>query len=388
MSRGWSRLSVAVASVAVVGSLLTATAGSAAAATTRTVLFQSPGASQDLELLPSTTMPGGVSAYDLTLENTSSGTLTQLVVTGGDQTPDPTSNAAFVPGNICSLQADGTYSCLPPLPSGTQDGQPWAATVADVYYPSNVSCSFSGIAPAYTGFSCTIPNLQYGQSVSLRVLIQFPANAPTGASYAVWNAAQWKEGQSSSGANADAAYALGYAPVAPASCGLVDKFFQKGPDTVSLSNTERDPTDPTVTAPCDQTTTISTPNGPLGSYLTVGSDLSSTMCLTGVKCFGGLSIGRLLPQLFDTVTPPAPIVSWYVRWTWSDALKKTNPKGFIHFRDDFDPSDPSTYDVIYFSNKGHCPTSTSTGCWTNQNSTSTYFEVWFQTLDNGSGRGF
>jgi hypothetical protein len=389
MSRRWSRSSAALASIAMVGSLLIATAGGATAATTRSVLFESPGASGNLELLPSTSMPGGVSAYDVTLQNTSNGTLTQLVVTGGDQTPDPTSNGAFVPDNICTLQTDGSYSCLPPLPSGSSgsDGQPWAATIAGVYHPTDVSCSFSGTAPAYTGFACTVSDLHYGQSVLLRVLVQFPANAPTGDSYAIWNATQWKEGQSSSGANADAAYALGYAPVAAPECTVVDKFFDRSIPTASLSNTERDPTDPTVTQPCDQTTMITTANGSLGSYLTVGSDLSSTQCLPGFKCFGGLSIGLLMPQLFDPTLPPEPIVHWYVKWTWSAALKKTNPKGIIHFRDGY-PADPTAYDVIYFSSKGECATPTSTGCWTQQLSTSTYFEVYFQTRDNGSGRGF
>jgi hypothetical protein len=389
--RRWSRLPAALVSISVLGSLLVGSAGGTFAATTRFVSFASPGALADLTLLPSTTMPGGVSAYDVTLQNISNGTLTQGRLSGGDQTPNPCSNPLFIPAKICTQNPDGSYTNLPPLPSGTgTDGLPWTAKIAAVYIPptyaSLVSCTFSEATAPYTGFSCAIANLANRAGVSIRILVQFPSDTPPSASgYPLWNAAQWKEGQSSTGSNSDAAYALGYAPVANPSCAMVNKFFPKDLVTASLSNTFLLSGS---TGSCDQTTTVTTANGTLGTYLTVGADLSSTQCLAGYKCFGGLSIGHLLPQLFDPTLPPPPIVYWYVKWTWSALLPKTNPKGIIHFKDDFDPSDSTTYDIIPFSAKGNCVTSTSTGCWTSQNSTSTFFEVFFQTLDNGSGRGY
>jgi hypothetical protein len=333
-------------------------------------------------LLPTRAVTSMVSSYVLRLENKSSATLTQITITGGHETPDPLANPATPPpSTICTGTTIAT--CKPALPAG--------AEFVDVYeYPDSddpvisndlISCSLTTVPPsvAKTGLRCPVLNMAMGEAVQIRVLVRMPSTAPSSGSLTIWNAVQMKEGSSTSGGNADVKYAVGSVPVTAPDCEAAGtaNWFKQG-EGIQLA----------LAQACAQFTQISGAGfADQGSFVDISVNNTSPRCVLKLACFGGESEVSIEP-----VFPPAgaPLFKWTMRWTWSSTLKKVSPKGVVHFHDDFVATDPSTYDVIYFTRDFRCPATPTANCWQAPLLTDnkTFFEVVFFTEENGSGRGF
>lgn len=374
------RRMAAVAAATILASL--AVAQPALGLDNRMVFFGSPGG-DNFMVDPTNTNPGFVTSYVLRLENRSNATLTQVLVTGGAETPNARANPATPPPtSICPT--DPNLPCVPSLPAG--------ASFVDFYeYPDStnpvisnglIECAItsSSATSPNDGLRCPVQNLAAGAAVQIRVLIRMPgASAPAAGFYRIWNALQLKEGSSNSGAQPDAFFSVGDVPVTAPDCGAggVANWFKQN-EAIALSNS--------VAANCAQVTGVESPGiAGQGSFVSVFVNKTNPACVNKLSCFGGQSFVSIEPAILPAT---APIVKWTVRWNWGSEIKKVAPKGFIHFHDDFVPGDPSTFDVISFGKASNCP-SGGVNCWSDiLTDNKTFFQVFIYTEENGSGRGF
>lgn len=345
----------------------------------RSLFFGTPATPEiNFQLSPTRAVTNMVSSYVLRLENRSSATLTQVRISGGKQTPHPLANPSTPPPtSICSSSLPS--SCAPALPAG--------ASFDDVYiYPESgnrITCSITDSSETSIddGLTCPVANLGSGQAVQIRILVKMSSTAPSGGLSTIWNAVQMKEGSSTSGGNADVKYAVGSVSVTAPNCttaGVANWFKQT--DTILLA----------LDQACPQFTQISGASfTDQGSFVDITVNNASPRCVLKLSCFGGESEVSIEP-----VFPPAgaPLFQWTMKWTWSTTLKKVSPKGVIHLHDDFVATDPSTYDVIYFTRDFRCPAlpaPPTANCWQSPLLTDNrFFQVVFFTEENGSGRGF
>jgi hypothetical protein len=204
--------SVAVSTVALVGSLLFTTGGGALAANTRMVYFGAPpnvcplsptdtacGGGLDASGKPingvlvfspptpsTSTLVNHYVAYRLQVSNTSGSTLTHVVVLGG-ALAGLTTNPLFPPPTT------------PSLPGGLKY---WSVTTLSGPTPSCATTS--------TQFRCDFGNIAAGTAATvLNIVLLSPTTVPNPASVVPWNELQVNEGSSNTGGNADSFYAVG-----------------------------------------------------------------------------------------------------------------------------------------------------------------------------------
>ena len=355
---GHGSLRPMLASVLVIGGLLSLVPGSAIAADTRQLYVGSP--STDLSKCPApnyfcpldfsgASSPSGAtvahSAADVVIANLGSQTLTHITVAGGLAADSRPPNSNF------------------PHPSGLSVPSP--LSISAVFVNSGnptLSCPVSG-----NSFTCNIGTLlgaQYpGSSVAFRLVISVPSGASTSP---VWLLATLNE-TSVSGKNQDTFYAVGSVGVLAATCGLNQNYFLPS-ERVSLQ----------TPAGCQQSTTIQGPNTTVGSFASVGTDPTSTWCPTGYVCKGILSLGNV------NNGQSGPVI-----WTIGFAF---NPSFVIHFQATYDPSDPlhaGDYDVIPFNQQNKCGAPHATmNCWISVSPPVNGIRTAiFQTATNTSSRG-
>ena len=75
-------------------------------------------------------------------------------------------------------------------------------------------------------------------------------------------------------------------------------------------------------------------------------------------------------------------MTWTVTWAF-------RAKGVIHFRANYDPANPTTYDVILFKQQSKCPkpTPATANCWFSVTNSGGSTTAVFQTPTNGGSRG-
>ncbi len=323
---------------------------------------------------------GGATATDIVVGNLSPSTFTQIAFNGGTAAPKTINTTSVpempqppTPADNAIFNADGTEA-VPSLPAGLY--------YKDVYVVSNpnkvkVSCSLTASAgvPAglFDGLHCPIGNLASGQGVTLRVVVVDDSAAA--GTYEPWFQLGLKEGASTTGSNSDTFLAYSELTIGSPECPAVSTFFLTG-NKVSLSNAG-------VAADCQktsstfQTTAIGTSNGLAnGIPATVGNQ-PSTLCISGVTCFGELSTASVA---LGAAIPGG------VQWTivMSGTLVPGTPKGAVHFLDD------GTYQQIFFKHQYLCGTTITTFCWvsaTKDSATGNWTFV-FESPTNGSVRNF
>ena len=87
-----------------------------------------------------------------------------------------------------------------------------------------------------------------------------------------------------------------------------------------------------------------------------------------------------------------PYFVWTVQFPVSPSFKLTNKTGFIHFHDNYDPSNPKTYDTLLNTTKTSCQArNASLPCADFSLVTTTggtFLQVIYETTQNGSGKYF
>lgn len=335
----WSRAGAALAATTLAGSLLAASAGTGLAANTRNVYFGAPldvcppsvttaypdtgcgggidsnGVAQyGVEIfspttVTTTTATGKLVGYRLQIGNTSTSTLTHVVVLGGTLAGQ-TSNPLFPAPTVGpSLPAGFTYDHVY-LVSGPQPDCSGTTTTA-------LRCDFGNIAAG------TAPTI-------LLIVLRTPTTAglPDDPWHPQpWNELQLNEGSSSSGSNVDSFYAVGQAytaagtglTVTASSTSDVESFI--APPGGTLLNV-----DSAVATPTALSATVvgvpATGNGENSRVQVTGTATDTSVCDTDYTCFGvdtqisvttpvNVVTGGGVPDQFGIVSSDG--TSWLVR---------------------------------------------------------------------------
>ena len=319
---------------------------------------------------------GNVTSVFVTIKNKGGGTLNHVVLEGGNQAPNPTTNVSFIPdgtGGSPLICTPNTTTCIPSLPSGLN----YTAALAPAGRPCTIYNGAATPVPAATGpgISCDVGQLPNNASVTYRFAIQVPAGA---AAYQTWFTASGNEGTSNQGSNQDAFFALGTITVDAASTCASANFFATG----SFAG---------FGAPaCDQPATLKAGTFVGGAFAKVNVT-DSALCLPGFKCFGK---GVVADVEFGASVPGG--LQWTVLWRKS-SLNGT-PKGVIHFLDAYlAGTDLTAYENIDFKSTAQCPatilTTTKLPCLNGKPGFVTvggisYFKAVFTTAGNGMGKGY
>jgi hypothetical protein len=350
-------------------------AGGTSAANTRTVFFGSPGAdgggynddgSLDFGELRNTRVTAGMkTAIIVRIENESGSTLNKVKIAGGEAADEKPYNPLF------PAPQDDEGETLPSLPDG-------ATFVAVTPLTSGVTCD----PDTATSFQCDFGNLAANGFGELRVIIAAPSAE---GDYPYWFTASWNEGWSSTGNNADYNFAVGELDVLEANCvnGTASWFQPNEP--VNL-----DDGDATANVPCVENTSASVRSGQavggIGGFAQVLFDEADPACPASLKstaCYGRTVDVKIL----GGVAVPGKVI-----WTMQFFGTKTLT-GVIHYKDNYNPNDPATYDLISLSKKNKCAGSVVTNCW-NEIITSpggakpAWVKVEFVTDGNGKGGGW
>jgi len=223
------------------------------------------------------------------------------------------------------------------------------------------------------GLMCDVGTLGSGDSRLYTLVFTPPATAGT---YDIWLTVSWNEGWSTTGSNADYAFAEGSIVVAEADCDTPTANYFLPNELVSLANGG---------GKCDgQSASVSAGAlGGLGGFGTLGIDEEFDGCPDGYSCFGN----TVSVSISDGIAVPGG-VEWSLRWEGTKSLK-----GVIHFHDDYDPADTDTYDVILFQKKFQCSNKLTTNCWVSTasskgNVSPWWFEAVIVTDNNGKAGGF
>lgn len=351
-----ARLATGVVS-ALIGVLLLGTAG-VTAANTRIVCFGTPGSDANCSginndgtlksgvLVFSPVTTGGNTAVNVLIRNDGGQTLNHVKFAGGD-------TADALPFNPLFGHPGGTS-----LPSG--------ATVPAIF-PGG-SCTFSA---GHAGFLCDVGTLGAHKSATFTVVI-----TPTTGGH-VWLTSSWNEGWSTTGSNADYAFAEGDITVSAASCDTGTANYFLPSDPVSL---------PGVNCLGQQASIVAGALGGIGGFGSVGNDpTGTTTCPSALKngCYGTtvsvtINGGQVVPGG----------VQWSITWYGIKSLT-----GVIHYHNDYSPSDPKTYDVIPLTKSFQCSAKLTTNCWqsvtaSKGNANPLFITVVFVTPSNGKGGGF
>ncbi len=336
-------------------------AAPASAGNTRTLYFGSPEAdggtgggytatggllSGDLVALNSVTA-GGAIAVRVLLRNDGNQTLNKLAFIGGSLADNAAYNTLYPKPTYNSLDSNLSFLAVYPL-----DGAPTCATVEPNEIRCNVGTLSSGDAAAY--------------------LVVIKTTSAASGALPFWLTASWNEGWSTTGNNADYAFAEGSVLVGAASCSEVASYFLANAN-VNITNT--------VISGCAQQTTITTaPLGGVGTFANIKVGGATPCAAVGLRCFGNDSTVSVYG---------GQAVAGGIEWTmrWEPLQINGKPKGVVHFLDAYYTGDSSAWVFISFNRQSECKTTTSTDCWTKITSTKTYFEVTFRTASNGGARG-
>ena len=339
-------------------------AGGAAAANNRLVYFGTPtnlggdgGSVGDTGLSygrlagETKVTAGGRTMVTVLLENKDNQTLNHVKFAGGTTADAKPDNPTFL------------------TPSGTS--LPASATIAAVV-PSLGTTTCTPLPAA--GFECLVGQLAANSSVTFQVVINAPAE--TG-DYPYWLTGSWNEGWSSTGANADYNFATGTLKVLEATCANGQANWFLGNESVGLGDGSADPCE-------NQSASVASGDllGGIGGFAAVNIDSASITCPAGFKCFGK----PVSVSILNGVSVPGG-VQWTIRWFGTKTLK-----GVIHYGDNYNPTDPNTFDVIPLTKQNKC-TVKPTDCWESVETSHAkvmpaWIEVVFMTDANGKGGGF
>ncbi len=375
--RTLSRLPAALASIAVVGSMVLAGAGAVEAGNTRLIYFGAPADVCPADVLADTaTYPngcgGGIDAsgnpvqgvevyspvtvttttatgklvgYRLQIANAGGQTLTQVVVLGG-ALAGLTTNPLFPPPTVGSslptgFSYDRVYQVSGPTPK----------------------CTISTTVTTNDSLRCDFGNIAAGTTPTVLLIVmrtpttsQLPTDPNTGLPMAItpqpWNELQLNEGSSTSGSNIDSFYAVGRKAgltgaltVTASLTSYVESF--SAPPGGALINVDSGVASPTALSAA-KVTVPKTTNGDDSRIDVTGSPTDTSVCAFVYTCFGvGTQVSVTTPVNLvngagspDTFGVPNGSGGWSVaplqldfRWDASEIPGKVNTKNLQVFHD-------------------------------------------------------
>jgi hypothetical protein len=301
---------------------------------------------------------GGKSFIEVLFRNDDGQTLNHTRIAGGDETTSP------------PLEYNPAFD----MPDGNSLG---GASIAVFELETDVagaSCEWDA-----TGFLCDIGSLSPNDSATLKLVLNVPGTA---GAHPYWFTASWNEGWSSTGTNADYNFAVGNLNVLEADCTTgTASWFLTG-ETLNLNDGD------TSANACTGASASVRSGGNLTSdgHAQVKFDESAAVCPTELEsdCFGR----TVDVQILGGVSIPGGVI-WTVQFVGTKSLT-----GIVHYDDDYDPDDDTTYDLIPLTKKFKCNTTTLTrNCWNSITPSAgkvkpVYVIVEFVTDGNGKGGGW
>jgi hypothetical protein len=239
--------------------------------------------------------------------------------------------------------------------------------------PAGATCGTNTAA----SFECSIGSLAAGASASLQVVIKAPNNVGANP---YWFTGSWNEGWSSTGTNADYNFAVDNLDTLAATCANGTSSWFLSTETVEL-------TDGDTSSACVDTSASVKSGAALGGgggFAQVLVDATAAACpATITKCYG---------QTVDVKILAGAPVPGGVIWTMQFMNTKTLG-GIVHYKDNYNPNDPATYDVIPLTKKFKCGETLTTNCWNTVTPSPggvkpVYVIVEFVTASNGKGGGW
>ena len=264
--------------------------------------------------------PGGKTATMVIVRNDDSQTLNHVTIAGGDAADNKPYNQLF----------------LPPSPH-SMNGLTFAAVISQ---STAITCDPN----TSTSFECEIGTLLPTQSASFLVVINAP---PDTVSHPWWVTADWNEGWSTNGTNADYTFATGAVKATNANCADgAANYFLSG-DKVNVGNGG---------ANCGNQNANVQSRDPLtgnGGFATLKVDGSfAVTCPSGIRCLGNTMSASVLG---------GQSVPGGVQWTITIFGTKTI-KGILHFADDYN-TNPTHYVNITLVKANQCSDTKPRDCW-------------------------
>jgi hypothetical protein len=293
--------------------------------------------------------PGGLTASKVMVRNDDNQTLNHVTIAGGDAADAKPYNQLFKPPSAHSM-----------------NGMTFAAVISQT---DGINCSIN----TTTSFECEIGTLLPTQSASFLIVIDAPAS--TGNTN-WWVTADWNEGWSTTGTNADYTFATGTVKVTEANCAVGAANYFLADDFVDIDNGGANCGNQNANI---QSLGLLTGNGGFASLKVDGS--FAVPCPTAYKnkCYGKTVTASAL----EGAAVPGG-VQWTITWYGINHLT-----GVFHFGDTY-PTDPTAYVAIPLTNANHCTTTKVTDCWSSvvTSNTPKLITVTFVTENNGKGAGF
>ena len=339
----------------------------ALAANGRNVYFGSPdgtGGSYDADgdlvfgtLTNTRVTSNGKTAVILLVRNDDGQTLNHVKIAGG-------AAADTKPYNLAFNKPAGTS-----LPAGAS----FATPLTQLSGPAGFTCSTNNSA----SFDCVVGTLAAGASASFLIII----SAPSAGANPYWFTGSWNEGWASTGANADYNFAVDNLDVLAPSCNNGTASWFLGTETVNLTDGES-----SADACTDTSASVRSGAalGGSGGYAQVLFDTTNATCpATITRCYGRTVDVKILNG--------APVPGGVI-WTMQFVGTKTLG-GIVHYKDNYDPNNPATYDVIPLTKKFKCSATLTTNCWNTITPSGggikpVFVVVEFVTDGNGKGGGW
>ena len=291
--------------------------------------------------------PGGLTASMVMVRNDDNQTLNHVTIAGGDAADGKPYNQLFKPPSPHSM-----------------NGLTFAAVISQT---DGITCGTN----TTTSFECEIGTLLPTQSASFLIVINAPSTVgPT----SWWVTADWNEGWSTTGTNADYTFATGTVQVTEANCAAgAANYFLAG-DNVDLGNGGANCSNQNANI---QSLDTLTGNGGFASLKVDGSFAVPCPGAYKNKCYGKTVTASALA---GTAVPGG--MQWTITWFGINHLT-----GVFHFGDNY-PTDPNDYVAIPLTSANQCTTTKVTDCWvspvvTNQGNTPKFITVTFVTANNG-----
>jgi hypothetical protein len=329
---------------------------------------------------PTPVSPGNVTYFDVLLKNLGKQTLT---------------SAGF---GIGTLIAQDNGSAGPALPAGwkiTNVTSLTGAVPTCVTDQSSTTPATGLITPGlYDGLSCNFGNLAKGAGASIRVFLQAGSTLAHDPTWRCFDAltgttlnpcpglvvsgkvAEAVGGNVGGNNNTFYAYGDERSPYFVSGAGLVAGLFSK------------QHIQPASHVAGTALTTIDIT--PLtGDYVVTVDEVSAgpTCPASITTCSTNASTAHV-----NFGAPVSPYFVWTVLFPVDPSYKLTNKTGFIHFHDDYNPTNPKTYDTLLNTTKNSCQTrNASLPCADFSLLTTTdgtFLQVIYETTQNGSGKYF
>lgn len=298
---------------------------------------------------------GGKSKIDVLIRNDDGQTLNHVRIAGGDETVALSFNPALN------------------KPAGTSLGDASIAFFELTDGPAGAGCTWDA-----AGFFCDIGSLAAGGSATFTIVLNAPASPGL---HPYWFTASWNEGWASTGTNADYNFAVDNLDVEEANCtNGTASWFLSG-ETLNLNDGDTSP-NPCVNGSASVRSGAALTNS---GYAQVKFDASAAVCPTELDadCFGR----TVDVQILGGTSIPGGVI-WTVQFVGTKTLT-----GIVHYGDDYDPDDDTTYDLIPLSKKFKCSATLTTNCWNSVTPSAgkvkpVYVIVEFVTAGNGKGGGW